>query len=231
MIAYRTKEWYRSRIGKFTASNFPELMAQPSDKNASISKSALNCIEKAAAQLYFDKYHERPDSEPTRWGINNEKKALEVFSQITGLTTQDIGYMQHPLISSVGATPDARVLDIRNLEDLVIAQVKCPFRRSYHQDYTKSIVDNDSLFKKKSAFYWQMQGEMWVTGAAYNFFISFDPRENDISKQIHFVRIQRDEKAINELSKVIHHSILLRDQLLNDFRSGLKKPRNLADYY
>jgi len=171
MIKHRTKEWYMARIGKFTASNFHSLLARPADKNATISKSALNCIEKAAAQLYFNAYYERPDSDSTCWGLKYENRAIQLFSERIGKEVADIGYIEHPLINSVGATPDARVIDISNPDDLIIAQIKCPYNAQYHKDYLNKILDTQSLKKKKSEYYWQIQGEMWVSGAVHSYFV------------------------------------------------------------
>ena len=81
MIKQRTKEWYASRIGKFTASGFSNLMAKPRDKSATWSRSALNYIEKAAAQLYYNDYYSRPNNDATRWGMAHEDSAIKEFSR------------------------------------------------------------------------------------------------------------------------------------------------------
>jgi len=230
MIAHRTPEWYKIRIGKFTASNFPNLLARPADKNASISKSALNCVEKAAAQLYYGEYHERPDSDSTRWGLKYESKAIQIFSEIIGMQVKDMGYIEHPHIPSVGATPDTQIIDNTHPNKLIIAQVKCPYNSQYHRDYQNKILDTESLKKKKSEYFWQIQGEMWVTGADYSYFVSFDPRISG-NECLHYVKIYRDYDAIIKLEDVVSQAIILRDSLVDDFRSGRKHPKPLSDYY
>lgn len=231
MIKHRTKEWYMARIGKFTASNFHSLLARPADKNATISKSALNCIEKAAAQLYFNAYYERPDSDSTCWGLKYENRAIQLFSERIGKEVADIGYIEHPLINSVGATPDARVIDISNPDDLIIAQIKCPYNAQYHKDYLNKILDTQSLKKKKSKYYWQIQGEMWVSGAVHSYFVSYDPRLSNLNDCLHFVEIQRDEESILKVEEAVLQAIQLRDSILEDFRSGRRQPKHLYEYY
>ena len=231
MIAHRTDEWYRARIGKFTASNFPDLMSKPADKTASISKSALNCIEKAAAQLYYNRYHERPDSDATRWGLNHESRAIQVFSERMNMQTIDIGYIEHPTIDSVGATPDVRIIDPIQPDKLIIAQIKCPYNPGNHKDYRDKICDTDSLKKKKSEYYWQIQGEIWVTNADHSYFVSFDPRLIGRDECLHFVKIYRDENTINQIENVIKNSIEIRNIILQDFREGRRRPKLLSDYY
>lgn len=231
MILHRTPEWYKIRIGKFTASNFPNLVARPADKNASISKSALNCIEKAAAQLYYNKYQERPDSDATRWGLKYENTAIKFFSERIEMPTQDMGYIEHPDLSSVGATPDTQIIDINQPDKLIIAQIKCPYNAQYHLDYLNKIFDTETLKKKKSEYYWQIQGEMWVTGADHSYFVSFDPRIIGTIGCLHFVKIYRDNDAIERLEGAINQAIILRDTLLDDFKNGRKRPKPLSDYY
>jgi hypothetical protein len=230
MIAYRTPEWFKIRIGKFTASNFSKLLARPADKNASISKSALSCIEKAAAQLYYNDYHEIPDSDSTLWGIEYESKAIQLFSELTGMQTRDMGYIEHPYLTSVGATPDTQIIDITQPNKLIIAQIKCPYNSQYHRDYRNKISDTQSLKSKKSQYFWQIQGEIWITGAEYSYFISFDPRISN-NERLHYVKIYRDNDAIARLEDALNQAILLRDRLLDDFRTGRKRPKLLWEYY
>lgn len=231
MIEHRTPEWFKIRIGKFTASNFPSLLARPADKNASIAKSALNCIEKAAAQMYFNQYYERPDSDSTRWGIRNESLAIKVFTERIGMQAKNIGYVEHPQITSVGATPDTQIIDLTQPNKLIIAQIKCPYNPQYHKDYINKITDTQSLRKKKSEYYWQMQGEMWVTGADYSYFVSFDPRMNEAEYSLHYVKIYKDNDAITLLEQKVVEAIQLRDKMLDDFKKGLKRPKHLSEYY
>lgn len=231
MISHRSHEWYKIRIGKFTASNFPNLVAKPADKNAIISKSAMNCIEKAAAQLFYNRYHERPDSDATRWGINNENRAIQLFSEKTGLKVNEMGFIEHRTIKDVGATPDTQVIDSNNPEKLIIAQIKCPYNGEYHKDYLKKIVDTQSLKNKKSEYYWQIQGEMWVTGAEYSYFVSYDPRVYNEEDKLHFIKVFRDEDSIQRLETVVKHALSFRDSLLEDFKSNKKRPKPLAEYW
>ncbi len=231
MIEHGTPEWYKIRIGKFTASNFPSLLSRPADKNASISKSALNCIEKAAAQLYYDKYFERSDTDSTRWGLRYESRAIQVFSERIGMQNKNIGFVEHPQIKSVGATPDTQIIDLGEPNKLIIAQIKCPYNQQYHRDYINKIIDTLSLRKKKSEYFWQIQGEIWVTGADYSYFVSYDPRLGTSENCLHYVKINRDDEALWLLEETIIKAIELRDAILEDFKFGRKRPKSLSDYY
>src|SRR5699024_339573 len=101
MIVHRTKAWYDARLGKFTASSFPDIMAKPRDKNAHLSKSALNCIEQLARETYFGRPVVFPDSDSTRWGLRHEDGALKEFSRRMSFEIKDAGFLLHPTNQSV----------------------------------------------------------------------------------------------------------------------------------
>ncbi len=84
--------------------------------------------------------------------------------------------------------------------------------------------------KSKSQYYWQIQGEIWVTGADFGYFVSFDPRTTG-DKRLHYVKIDRDEKAIEELRFAVLKSLEKRDELLHQFKTGARFPKELSEYW
>jgi len=230
MIEHRTKAWYDARLGKFTASSFPDIMAKPRDKNAQLSKSALSCIEQLARETYFGKPVVFPDSDSTRWGLRHEERALKEFSSNMNFEIEDVGFLLHPTIRSVGATPDALVTVHDQAEEHILVQVKCPFNQKYHRRYCQVVRDNASLRKCRSAYYWQMQGEMWVTGAEANYFVSFDPREDWSEDRILVAKILRDDKAIQELEKQVLKAIEVKEIFLYEFQRMNITPLSIKIY-
>ncbi len=228
MITQRSQEWYSARIGKFTASGFSNLMAKPRDKYSEWSRSALNYIEKAAAQLYYNDYYVRPDSDSTRWGMRQEPYAIDEFKQQFFYEFMAGGFVTHPEIRDVGATPDLIITDDEGKK--AIAQIKCPYNQENHKKYISKIVDTWTLKKSKSQYFWQVQGEIWVTGSDYGYFVSFDPRvlgEN----RLHYARIDRDDEAIEELKNKVIESLTKRDEVLYQFQNGIKQPKGLWEYW
>lgn len=219
IIRQRTREWYTARLGKFTASNFSALMSKPADKSTTWSKSAISYIHDLALQLFLNKYTFRQDNDATRWGMRNEEKALGEFSYATGFTLNDPGFLIHPEFSEVGATPDAVVIEKEGSTKLVLVQVKCPFSQKNHSHYSRKITDAKSLKKCRSAYHWQIQGEIWVTGASHSYFVSFDPRRYGLER-LHYARIDRDTQAIEQLENIIPEAITLRNKFLDQYRQG-----------
>ena len=215
IIKHRSPEWYKARIGKFTASNFGVLMSKAADGSDGWSKSAMNCIIDLARQLYENEYHERPDNDATRWGINHEAKAIQEFSRASGLEVADAGFVLHPDFPDVGATPDTIVIDKTQCGKLILAQIKCPYCTQNHLDYTRKIKDSTTLRRSKLHYYWQIQGEMWVAGASHSYFVSYDPRLTKF-QQIHYAKIERDEEAIEQLKQVILRAIASRNEILKN---------------
>jgi hypothetical protein len=219
IIRQRTVEWHAARLGKFTASNFGTLMAKPVDRSSLFSKSAIAYIREVALQIYLNKSTFRQDTVATRWGMTKEDEALQEFEKITGFAIKESGFMLHPEFPDVGATPDAIVIEKDRSGKLVLAQIKCPFSQKNHLQYSKKIHDALSLKKYRSAIFWQIQGEMWVTGASHSYFVSFDPRQTG-SKRLHYARIERDQQAVDELAAAIPKAIGLRNNFLEEYKTG-----------
>ncbi len=219
LIRHRSSEWYKARIGKFTASNFSDIMSRAADGSSYWSKSAMNCILKSALQLFYNDYHERPDNEATRWGMNYENQAISEFAQLLDFQTNESGFQLHPEHFDIGATPDTFIVENNINDSIIIAEIKCPFNQKYHFDYQRKILCWESLKKSKIEYFWQIQGTMWVTNARYCYFVSFDPRSKGPNR-IHYAKIHRDELGIEKLRSRIIEAIVLRNQILEEFRSG-----------
>lgn len=220
IIKQRTEEWFNARLGKFTASNFCALMANPAYGSASFSRQALTYIEGLAYQLFLNKYTLRPDNDATRWGMRKEAEALQEFGRTGGFEIHESGFIIHPRYPDVGATPDAIVIEKDHPGKLILAQVKCPFGQKNHLQYAKKISDAGSLKKYRSAIHWQIQGEIWVTGASHSYFVSYDPRLWG-QHRLHFAMIERDQQAIDQLENIIPQAIELRNKFLEEYINGI----------
>ena len=219
IIRQRTGEWYSARLGKFTASNFAALMARPADRSQQWSRSSVTYIQELAFQLFHNKYNESPNNDATRWGMRHEDKALQEFGHASGFNINESGFVIHPEYPEVGATPDAFVVENKNHTETVLAQVKCPFSQKNHLQYSRKIHDACTLKKCRSAIHWQIQGEIWVTGASHSYFVSYDPRIMG-KERLHFVRIDRDQRAIDELEAIVRDAIVLRNNFLEELIAG-----------
>jgi len=219
MIRQRTDEWYNARLGKFTASGLSALMAKPVTSSSVWSKSAINYIQNLALQLYLNEYTWRPDNDATRWGMRHEEKALHEFGSACRFQVKETGFVLHPRFPEVGATPDAIIVEDYNSQEIILAQVKCPYSQKNHLKYSGKIHDVRTLKKCRSAYFWQIQGEIWVTGASYSYFVSFDPRQTG-KLRLHFAKIEPDQNAIDHFERIIPEAIEMRDKFAEQYRTG-----------
>ena len=112
---------------------------------------------------------------PIKWGVDNEPKASQQYLSYTkshgkkGLSTTKCGFIVHPTMGWLGASPDTCVTDPHsNLPD-GIAEFKCPFSK---KEVTPCEACNDlnfycfydnSLHRKKShQYYHQVQLQLFV---------------------------------------------------------------------
>lgn len=187
----RNDEWFSDRSGIATASRYKDVMSEPKSK---ADKDAGNMSETAmsyALQILAEKLTgERKDfsSRATEWGTDNEPLAIQAYSEATGNNVLECGFVRHQEIAT-GASPDGVI----GLDGCI--EVKCPFNSEIHlKNKLTGLVPKDYI--------WQVQGQMWVLGAEWNDFVSFDPRMN-INAGLSIVRVYRDEGMIAKLEDKI----------------------------
>lgn len=165
-IEAHSEQWYKTRIGRFTASRLYDL----------ISKAKLNprpyVVEKAAETLTGESQESEYFDENMAHGVEYENLAIKWFSKKTGCRVEENSeFIQHEQLN-FGATPDRVAYD----EDgkRIILEVKCPKTTNHIRNCLMEDVDD---FKTKHPkYYWQIIGGAICEGATKGAFISFDPR-------------------------------------------------------
>jgi hypothetical protein len=144
-------------------------------------------------------------STSTSYGISNEKRARQVYVKKQGIHVHDCGLCVNPEFPYLGATPDGIVCDDG---DCGIIEIKCPYTaRDMSIEESLSLPgfcleerDNKICLKKTHAYYYQIQGQLMITGVEFCDFIVYT------RKEIHIERIDQDlvfmNKLLSDLSKV-----------------------------
>lgn len=225
-IEHGTTQWYRMRLGKMTASSFGKLMAKPRDKSREWSVDGDALILRKAYEVFIDKYiYDQPFSPvAANWGLRHEKTALDLLRSINW-NIKDLGLIASQENSQIMATPDGAVWDDENEIIRNLIQIKCPYNGKYHLEYKAKIINGKDLKKKKSHYYWQVLGEMWVTNIYNSYFISFDPRIDKYA-QLHIVPVQRDETDVDILRKKVLSALDKRDEIVKELKNGTRKLPN-----
>jgi putative phage-type endonuclease len=156
----RSEEWFAIRLGRVTGTSFKDLMSGKTTAgyNNLIADIAAEKVtdEGAKEETYVNEWMER--------GIELEPQAAEQYELIMGVGCKEVGFVtpETGLYQElIGVSPD------RLLDDGGILEIKCP-KRSTHWYYI--VAD-----KLPSEYYWQVIGQLYVTGAAYCDFMSYYP--------------------------------------------------------
>ena len=193
--AIAEEEWFAKRAGKFTCSRFGDLMSTGRAKDEVFSQTGYSYIYQVAAER-VGSYTFPFDTSSVRWGKENERQALEEYCDRTGLELEDIrtgteAYAE--LNEYVGGTPDGIILP-------GVIEIKCPYTP---QEHMRTVAER-SVPKQ---YFWQVQGHMFLTGADYCDFISFDPRIVNEHYRMVILRVQRDPKLMDQLGSRIDLAI------------------------
>lgn len=209
----RRAEWLLQRRGKFTASEFHRLMAFPNlgELPAGAKTYAKEkAVEMIANMDESDKYI----SVDMQWGIDHEVEAIQRFAEITGKSAEKTGDFQDvmSLGNDISCTPDGLILG-----EKCGIEVKCPKSKT-HFEYCliKSAQDLKAIAPE---YYWQVMGSMHISGYDSWYFISYDPRYKKPEHQLHYLRVDRNEKDIEFLGIRLLMAIVYRNMLLREFSS------------
>jgi putative phage-type endonuclease len=209
MTEQGTLEWKLERLGHVTASRVADVLAKIKTGEAKtredyrwelVTQRIINDIE-------IDGYI----NDAMQHGIDTEGQARMAYEIATGNFVDQTGFIRHPSIKWVGASPDGLIGLDGNLE------IKCP--------HTKTHLQTIKAQKAPTKYYSQMQMQMWVAERKWTDFVSFDPRLPD-EFQFFCSRVPRDEEyiknmeveVVNFLNEVEQEIISIYERMQNGFK-------------
>lgn len=178
-IEHNTKDqssstrWIAERKGRITASNFGSIMNRKKEINETFIRNV------------FDKKSFK--SAPTSYGQANEKTAKQMYIKSSGNHIHDVGLVVNPLFPFLGATPDAKIC-----EKCVtgILEIKCPY--SVRDSTLQEACANNAFFleisgskytlKRSHSHWFQVQGQLLITGAPFCDFVTFTRQEINVER-------------------------------------------------
>lgn len=124
--------------------------------------------------------------------IEEEMKtaALREYCQYMCVNWSRCGLVVHPDAPWLGALPDGLVYDPKERPSFGLVHVKCTNVRSFTDCRFLNYKDGVLHLKKPHSYYWQIQGEMMVTGTSWCDLVVFS------GKDILVQRIYRDKAMI-----------------------------------
>ena len=180
-----TDEWKMARLGHVSASNLDAVMAKVKTGEA---KTRLDYKIRVATEQITNAIQDSYSNQYMEWGIEQEPFARMAYEARTESFVEKTGFWKHPDIKWFGCSPDGLVGDDGLIE------IKCP-KSTTHVKY---LLDN----QLPDDYYWQVHGQMLVTGRKWVDFISFDPRMPE-HKQLFIIRVNRDEEIMAQLKVAV----------------------------
>lgn len=181
----RTDEWFKSRLGKVTASRIADVVART---RTGYAASRANYMAQLVCERLTGKQAESFSNAAMEWGVEQEGPARDAYSAKVGELVTEVGFISHPTIPMAGASPDGLVGTNGCVE------IKCPSTAT-HIEY---LFDREPPQK----YFYQMQWQMACTGTEWCDWVSYDPRL-PTELQLLVVRIPRDTDCITILEKEV----------------------------
>ena len=100
-IEQRTDEWFAVRLGKVTASKVSDVMAKTKTGYAA---GRENYMAQLVVETITGTRQESFTNAAMQWGTDQEPFARGAYEAATGLTVQEVGFVNHPSIEMAGAS-------------------------------------------------------------------------------------------------------------------------------
>lgn len=208
-------EWKLARLGCVTASCFADVMTN--GRGNSPSKTAQTYMLKKIGEILTGCPSDEIFAKQMEWGKKHESSARAKYVWDRGVTLSEVGFVKHPKLPRVGASPDALVVDSAGAIVGGI-EIKCPWNTSVHLGTLMSA-------ECPSEYEWQIQGNMACSGAGWWDFVSFDPRMPDGADLV-IVRVKRDDEMIRDLEQKLSQFVGQMEIKLAKIKAGLQSGGN-----
>lgn len=178
-LEQRSPAWFAVRLGKLTGSCAADVLATIKSGEAAARRDLRLrlVVERLTGQSQEDGFV----SKDMQRGTDLEPAAFAAYEALTGRMASRVGFVSLPTVAA-GCSPDGVVDDFETLLSL-----KCP-KSSTQIGYHRA-------GKMPAAYVPQMLHELWITGAKFYDFLSFDDRLPGPLATF-FVRVPRDEQAV-----------------------------------
>ena len=180
-----TEEWFKAKVGNIGASRVHELL--PGKKGAYLA-SRKNLMADLIVQELTGEYPESFTTTAMQHGIDTEPIARMAYEDRHGIVDEE-GFVMHPTIKRLGASPDGVVYPNGGLE------IKCPNTATHINTLLKDYVNPQYIT--------QMNVNMMVFNAEWWDFVSFDNRLPD-DLEYYEKRFLRDEELCGTIESEVN---------------------------
>ena len=183
--AQRTPGWHQDRLGKLTGSTAADIYAKGEGKTRAALRGEL-VLERITGKAKFQPF----ETEDMAWGNEQEPFSRMATEAATGLDIAQCGFLYLPRIAA-GCSVDGLIEDAGVLG---IWESKSPKTTTHYAYLLAGVIP--------PAYRPQVIHNMWVTGAQFAIFTSYDPRlPGNLGTLI--VRIERDQAEIDAHERAV----------------------------
>lgn len=181
----RSPEWFAARLGRLTGSNAGDMLATIKSGEAAARRDLRMrlVLERLTGQSQENGYV----NADMQWGMDHEDEAFEEYQAETGNLVRRTGFLSHNALM-VGCSLDG---DVENFAGIV--ELKAP-KSATHYGYLKAGAVPSNHMP-------QIQHNLWITGAEWCDFVSWDPRMPE-GLRLFIRRVPRVEIDVLAYSKV-----------------------------
>lgn len=181
-----TQEWLMERLGYVTASRIKDVLAKVKTGEA---KTREDYRWELVTQRMTGIVQESYKNLAMEWGTQTEPDARIEYEVRHGNFVTQTGFIKHPTIKWVGASPDGLVDEDGCIE------IKCPNTKTHLQTLQGGTAP--------AQYYGQMQMQMWVTNRQWCDFVSYDPRVTKRNLRFFCIRVDRDDEYIANMEQEV----------------------------
>jgi len=195
-VTQGSEEWHNLRLGLCTSSNFPKIMA---NYGKAFGNPAIEYAQKKALERVTGEYLD--DSYSNKWmdrGNELEPVAIREYETQTLNFVSNGGFYKNGYL---GDSPDGLVGTKGMIE-------------------AKSVITNTQWKRLKTqnidtAYKWQIQGHLWISGREWCDFVSYCPEMNE-KNRLFVKRVEPNKEMFEQL-----------EQRVNEFLEVVKEHENL----
>jgi predicted phage-related endonuclease len=210
-VPQRSDEWARLRLGKLTASRAADMMALLKSKGEPARRRDLR-VQLAVEQLTHQSAERVYSNDDMQRGIDKEPEALAAAELVLGRAIHAVGFVEHDDLRA-GCSPDGIIGDFEGL-----IEIKCP-KSATHFSYWRART-SEPEWTLPSEYLYQVVHQLWITGAQWVEFVSFDDRFPPHLQLFH-VRHTRDQAEIDSYE-------LLARQFLREVEADVEAMEGLV---
>lgn len=177
----RSPEWFAARIGRLTSSSASDVFKPGRGSAPSIARRDLRirlALERMTNRTLDDDGFQTRDMQH---GVESEGEARLAYETVTGQMVREAGFLSHNE-HLAGCSLDGYVGDFEG-----VVEFKCPKSATHLMYLREQKVPDDYLH--------QINHHLWVTGAKWCDFVSFDDRLPE-HLQLVILRVARHDVTI-----------------------------------